>query len=342
MKIAILSRSDYSSPRILAESLRNQLNEQNVYAEIFYEMGLLTRLVSFFDSKLSFHFWFKRKVSKYFYDKNVLKKFKKFDAVIICECTPNGFLKRLYNIEKLKLILKKPILFYEVYYLGNTPSQVKILQLNNEPLFKRYDLHLAISGTTEIKSSPSAEWNVIGICSNKWDLAPKPKKELLAIVDFVQPGYEENRDVQIKVLKKVGIKYISLEKKYSFEEIRKVYQQGAIFFLQFPEAFGVSLLECLCSGNQIFTESSAWPMSWRLDKNPEVFDKGILPDCFTVYETEENLLKELTIFKRNYNLIESPKKTFNSFLNHYPTFYYGNQEGIEEVLAKIKQIKTIE
>lgn len=340
MKIAILTKPDYSSPRILADSLKNQLIAHNVYAEIFYEISLLTRLVSFFDSKLSLHFWLNRKISKYFHDKKMLKKLNKFDAIIICECTPNGFLRKLYNIEKLKSILKKPILFYEVYYLGNTPSQIKILKENNELLFDRYYIHLAVSGITEIKSSPSPKWNAIGMCANKWNLIPTPKKELIAIVDFLQPGYENSRDLQIKALNIVGIKYISLEKKYSFEDIRKVYQQGAIFFLQFPEAFGVSILECLCCGNQIFTESSAWPMSWRLNEDPEIFGQGILPDCFTTYKTEEKLIKELTTFKNNYDLIETPRRIFNTFLDNYPSFYYGNQLGMQEVLLKLKHIKT--
>ena len=163
---------------------------------------------------------------------------------------------------------------------------------------------------------------------------------MIALIDFLQPGYERYREIQIRALDRAGIKYVLLEKPYTFQEIRNIYQQGAIFFIQFPEAFGVSILESLCCGCQIFTPESWWPMSWRLNAKPEIHGDGILPECFTVYNDEDQLNIELIAFKENYDLIETPKKIFDNFLAHYPDFYYGNNDEIERLLNDLNHLKN--
>lgn len=337
MKIGILTHSNFRSPRILANSLKLQLEEQNVTAEIFYDIDVLNRLVPFTESQLSLHFWLKRKLLSLFKDIRLLKRFRTFDAVIISECCPNGFLKRLYNIEKFRKIIKKPVGFYEVYFLGNAPSQINFLNRNNEPLVRRFDFHLSVAGVTEIKLPVSDNWFQIGINAKHWNLHPIPKEELIAIVDFVQQGFEGVRECQIRALNQAKIKYVSLEKSYTFEEIRNIYRKGAIFFIQFPEAFGVSILECLNCGCQIFTPDSGWPMSWRLNENPEIHGPGLLPDCFTVYDNGDQLLQQLITFKENYDLIETSQIVFKSFLSHYPDFYYGNQTEMKRFLNYFSQ-----
>jgi len=338
MKIAILTRSDYRSPRVLANSLKLQLEQDGVEIEIIYEINLLSRLVSLKESGLNFHFWLKRKLQYFSKDVNLLRKLKKFDTIIISECTPNGFIRRLYNVEKFKRIIRKPVGLYEVYYLGNAPTKIDSLKKSNNALFERFDFHLSVSNVTEIKSLPSQNYYSIGIFAQSWKLKPLPKKEILAVVDFIQPGYEQYRKFEIAALNKAGIKYISLEKQYSFEEIRNIYQRSAIFFIQFPEAFGVSILECLCCGCQIFTRESSWPMSWRLNENPETHGEGSLPDCFTIYKNENELEKELAAFKENYDLTETPKKVFANFLAHYPQFYYGNEKESQRLLLNLKSL----
>src|SRR6185312_11022975 len=243
--VAILTRPDFRSPRVLADSLKDQLERHGAAVKIFYEINLLNRLVSLRDSQLSFHFWFMKKLKNYLTDKKLLKKLREFDAIVISECTPNAFLKRLYNVEKFKKIIKKPVGLYEVYYLENAPTQIDFLKKNNNGLSNRYDFHLSVAEVTEIKKSLVSDWYPIGLKSESWGLKPLPKKEIIAIVDFVQPGYEIIREVQIKALNKAQIKYITLDRAYSFDEVRNIYQEAAIFFIQFPEAFGVSILECL-------------------------------------------------------------------------------------------------
>lgn len=343
MKIAILSRPDFSSPRVLAESLKSQLEVEGAWVEIFDEINLLNRLVSYKDSHLSFHFWLKRKLQHISKDVKVLRRLKDFDAIIISECVPNAFLRRLYNIEKFKKVIKKPIGLYEVYYLGNAPTQIDFLKKNNDALLERYDFHLSVAEVTEIKQPVSERWFPIGIRGQLWDLKPLFKKEIIAIIDFVHPGNAEIRELQIRALNKTGIKYISLDRPYTFKEIRKIYQQGAIYFIQSFEAFDLPILECLCCGCQIFTQESAWPMSWRLNEDPQIHGEGVLPDCFTVYNTEEQLIKELATFKEDYDLEKTPKKVFNNYLTHYPQFYYGNEKELQRAIQTIQlKIETNE
>ncbi|MDE3184123.1 MAG: hypothetical protein KGM16_11960 [Bacteroidota bacterium] len=340
MKIAILTRPDNRSPRVLADSLKLQLEDEKVYVEVFYKIDILTRLVAQKESKLSFYFWLKKKINHFLKDRELVKKLKRFDAVFISECSPNGFWKRLYNVEKFRKLLRKPVLLYEVYYLGNAPTQIDILSSNGDTLVDRYDFHLSVSDVTEIKQPSSDIYFPIGLYAKSWNLMPAVNEEIIAILDFVQPGYEEHRKLQTEALKKVGIKYISLEGSYTIEEIRNIYRQGSIYFMQSSEAFGLPVLECLCCGCQVFTPFSWWPMSWRLDKEPTVHGDGILPECFTVYKNEAQLVDQLIQFKSNYRPGISAEKVFQSLLSNYPSFYYGNRNQLQRLLTNLENYKN--
>ncbi|MGN6802738.1 MAG: hypothetical protein ACTHJN_12630 [Ginsengibacter sp.] len=339
MKFAILTKPGHGSPWVLAHSLKDQFKECGIVAEISTEINALNRLVSLKNNTLHFHFWLWEKLHNYFADRKTLKWLKNADAVVICDCIPNGFWKRLYNVEKLKKITGKPVLFYEVFYLGNAPTQIQKLQKNGDPLLERYDAHLFVSNVTETKTLPPGNAFCIGLDTGSWNLVPMPKKELVALVDFAQPGYEKYREVQIAQLKKAGVRYISLEKRYSLNEIRDIYRDASVYFMQSFEAFGLPILECLCTGTQIFTPHSSWPMSWRLDDKPQVHGDGTLPSCFTVYEDEEGLAQKLEEFKKNYHPSETPQKVFDSFIKHYPTFYDGNKKAIKGVADFILSFK---
>lgn len=306
-----------------------------------FDIDTLNRLEGFKGSKSSFHFWLKKIIFYWFKDNRVMQVLKQSDAIVISECIPNAFWKRLYHVEKLKTIIKKPVFIYEVYCLGNAPTQLEKLEYNNDALMERYTGHLFVSPVTEIKEQNlSINAFCIGIDAKSWNLQPSVKKELLALVDFAQPGFENYRDTQISQLSKAGIPFITLEKRYTIEEIRNIYRQVSIYFMQSSEAFGLPLLECLCAGAQIFTPDSGWPMSWRLDENPEVHGPGTLPKCFKVYSGEEDLLKKLFEFKENFNPVDTPLHLFNEFLKIYPTFYTGNSIELKRFIDFIKSYKS--
>ncbi len=337
LKVVILTRADHSSPRVLAESLQHQLREAGVECETIFGLDMLNRLVSLKESKFRLHYWLKRKAANWFKDQKIFRALKKADAVVISECIPNAFWKRLYNIEKLKNILLSPVYVYEVYALANAPTQVSTLTKNNDPLHERYDGHLFISPVTEIRDPHLSNGFCIGIQAKIWNLRPLPKKELIALVDFVQPGFEAYRQMQMDALHKAGIPFISLERRYTLDEIREVYRQVSIYFMQSYEAFGIPLLECLCTGAQVFTPDSGWPMSWRLDEVPQVHGKGELPGCFTVYDGEEDLLQKLELFKKNFDLVETPLRVFDECKKNYPAFYEGDRGELDKWLGAVKK-----
>jgi hypothetical protein len=309
------------------------MQRAGIFADVFYNINILNRLVSFKDSKLSFHFWLREKLWNLFRDRAIIKKLKNFDAIIISETIPNIYYRQQFNIESFKNVIQKPIGIFAVYYLGNAPTQIKSLRDNNQPELERFNFHLSVSSTTEIREPVSGNYFPVGLRGESFELKPVPKAELLAIIDFAHPGNEAYRKVQINALEHAGIKYILLEGSYSVEEIRAIYQQGAIYFMQSSEAFGLPLLECLSCGCQIFTPHSWWPMSWRLNESPEIHGEGILPDCFTVYNSADQLSEELIRFKENYDLGKTPKKVFDNFISHYPDFYNGNQMETSRLLV---------
>ena len=324
----------------MAESLQTQLQENGINTEILFDIDALGRLLGYKESKHSFHFWLLKKVIHWFSDRRVMQILKQADAVVISECIPNAYWKRLYDVEQLRATLQKPIFIYEVYSLGNAPTQIETLQKNGDTLYDRYDGHLFVSPVTEIRSMPSPNAFCLGLLAKTWNLKPLPKKELIALVDFAQPGYEAYREIQISQLTKAGIPFIALKSSYTLEEIRNIYQQVSIFFVQFPEAFGLPILECLCTGAQVFTPDSGWPMSWRLDQKPEVHGPGILPSCFTIYNGEDELLKKLLEFKEFFHPVQTPLQVFNEFLKTYPAFYEGDQAELNRSLGFIKSYKN--
>lgn len=337
MKIAIITRKDYRSPRILAESLKLQIEQAGSEAKIYYDIDLLNRLVSYRESNLTFHFWLRRKIAYYFYDKKITKLLRGSDAVVISECIPNGFWKRLYNVEKFKKIIRKPVFLYEVYYLGNAPTQIEQLKKTGNPLFERFDWYLSVTDVTEIKIKPGVEYSCVGLNLKVSNLHPTAKKEFIALVDFKQPGYDHFQQEQLTVLFDLEIKTIVLEGQYSIDEIRELYKAASVFFIQSHEAFGLPIAECLACGVQIYTASSAWPMSWRLEKNPALHSEGTLPEIFTVYHSKEDLKQKIITTKEKYDLITTPFQIFEAFTKYYPHFYYGNSAELKAVLTKIEE-----
>ena len=337
LKFAILTRRDYRSPRILAESLKCQIEKAGHIADVYLEIDSLSRLNKYneTDKSIKFHYWVRKKVINYLKDKWLIHSLKKYDAIVISECTPNGFWKELYHIEKLRYIIKVPVLYYEVYYLGNAPTQIDKLNKAGDPTIERYDFHLAVTEVTEIKTATNDKWSSVGLDMNNWNLSFENKIEFIALIDFAQEGYETYRQQQIKVLEELNIKYITLSGNYSVDEIRYIYKQSVVYFMQSSEAFGLPIAECLACGVQIFTPNSSWPMSWRLDNEPKVHGPGMLPECFTVYNDENDLKNKLLAFKKNYNSVTTSKLIFDYFILNYPNFYNGNPKQVQRVIEFI-------
>lgn len=337
LKIAIITSPHNGSPKVLAETLHAFIEKTGNESRIFNRVKALTRLFSSKTVKSKAFVWFLYKTLHYIGDKIFFANIKKYDAVVLCACSPYGFYNHSYNIERLKSIIQKPVLYYAVQYLENSPTILELLKAGNHASIERYDWHLTVSPVTEIRQKPAPPWEHVGMYLKGSGLKPVPKKEFFAIVDFERSGFEEYRKIQIRALEDLEIPYISLEKEYSMEEIRKIYQQSALIFLEFPEAYGLPIAECLSYGSYIFTPDSSWPMSWRLDEEGlSVHGPGKLAECFVVYDGLEDLKIKLSELRSEYDLVETPGKVFDAFVNNYPTFYNGNMQGLSNVLDRIR------
>lgn len=335
----ILTHPDDASPKVLAFSLKHMFVTLNVAADISFEINVLRRINTFnYKSKTlgATFLLLKRKLQFLIHDFKFIKSLNNYDAIIISECTPNSFWLDYHAIEKLKSILHpKPVLLFEVYYLGNTPFQINKLIKKGNPTMERYDWHLAVTDITEVHSKPDVPWSCIGLDLKSMGLKPQIKEEFFAIVDFEQKGYEANRRMQIEALDKLGIPYVEFKERMPLVKIRDYYSRASLIFVQSPEAFGVPIAECLSYGTAVFTPQAEWLMSWRLISEKQIISNN-LPNCFFIYKNFELLVDLLSEFKNSYQSKETPKLIFDSFISNYPHFYKGDTIALHHVIERIK------
>jgi hypothetical protein len=338
LKFALMCGPENGSPKVLAETLEKFIVQSGHTAKVYYQVKAFKRLLSHQIVKYNRLIWMLYKAKNLVADRKLFSRLRAYDAVIICDWTPNGFYRDTYNIDKLKSIIKgKPILYYAVQFLQNSPTIIEKLSSGGHASLERYDWHLAVSSITEKRGIPAPPWSQIGMHLRSTGLQAVPKEEFFAIVDFLRPGYENYREIQKESLDELGIPYISLETEYSVEDIRAIYKKASIFFLQFPEAFGLPIAECLASGCYIGTPESSWAMSWRLDEEVEVHGPGRLPECFIVYEGKEDLKKQLLTLREEFDSVKTPEYVFEVFYRNYPSFYDGNQEALNDVFSRISE-----
>jgi hypothetical protein len=126
LKIALLCGPGNGSPKVLAETMKNLISNSGNDAVIYYEVKALRRLLPSRNSGHSWYLWQLYKLKHFFRDRKLFSKLRSVDAVIICNWTPSGFYKDTYNIPKFKTIIgNKPVLYYAVQYLHNSPTIIK-------------------------------------------------------------------------------------------------------------------------------------------------------------------------------------------------------------------------
>ena len=317
------------------------LNELGVANKIFYDsIPMLMRLLPLRKKPKRWHnnlqFRIRNKLTHYSKDKHLLKELQQYDAIVLSECYPNAFWKNYLAIEEFKKIYEGALISYTDGPLDAAPLH-KIKHLDKDDYDESvYDFNLFVTDTLEIKTRVHDKQAVAGICiAQNAALRPQQKKEFIAVVDFAQPGYEAYREQQIRVLRKTGIKTIVLDGTYPIQTIREIYREAAIFFLSFPETFGLPIAECLACGTYVCTPDSAWPMAWRLDAAPLSWAPGVLPDCFRVYQNETELENMLLGLRAEYDLVKTPLAVFNRFKEYYPRFYNGDEQALKNMLEQL-------
>lgn len=344
MRVAILTRPGACFPNLISIGLSDMLRQLGIEHKIFDDaIPFLMRLLPLGEQPKrwanNFHFRVYNKLKNRKQDNQLLSELNKYDLIVLSECLPNAFWKNYLAIETLRNKLNnKPIFSFTDAFINNAPLHQKQWFDGDDHDASRFAVNLCPSPVTEIREEANPNWKAIGVNISISKLKPVIKKEFVAVVDFEQKGYEPYREQQLAVLKKLGIKTIELKGRYPFEEIREIYQQAAVFFLAFPETFGLPIAENLASGTYIFTPNSGWPMAWRLDEKPMPWGPGQLPDCFKVYQNEEDLEKQLLQLKQQFDGEKTPLQVFDTFMKHYSSFYYGDLNSLKEVLLQFKPL----
>jgi hypothetical protein len=332
LKIAIITKPTFASPRVLSSCLAAYLRKKGFQVSIMYKIDFFKRLLDykFVRDKYNFFAWYAYKLANYIKDRLFVDQLKSFDLIIIAETSPKCYLKDEYDFVKGKKLLKGiPIVYHGVYYLGNAPTILDIFQKQGQNGAAIFDWHLAVSAVTEIKSQPSPPWNQIGMYLESTGLKPTIKERTFAVVDFERRGREQIRNEQIQVLESLNIPYVALSGTMTIDEIREIYRKATYYFIQFPESFGLPIAECLSCGAYIFLPDSSWAMAWRLDENPGIHGPGTLADCFIVYGDKDRLKSRLEEMERGYDLEGTPKMVFDIFIKNYPSYYKGNDEQLD-------------
>jgi hypothetical protein len=339
MKIAIITRPDNKSPKILAQSFQQSLGEIGVEADIFFVADMLRRMVPLGKKlryKTSLHFRIRQKIKHFVKDTKTLNTLKKYDAVVLSECVPNGFWRNYYALEELKSKLEKPLGFLEVFFLDAAPNHIEILENNNDHLQGVYDFHLALSRVSYQATTIGDNKFEVGLNLKGLGLKPFRKKKFFAVIDFEDDRTLHIREQQISILKKLKIEFVELKGRYTIEEIRKLYKDASVFFMQKYEAYGMALAECLAYGTKVFTPDSSWPSAFRLGEHIEYYGKGELADCFEVFGDSEDLETKLLAFRERAESRNTSTEVFESYLKNYPHFYYGHRDEVKRMITSLK------
>ena len=344
MKVAIISRPGPCFPNIISTGLSEMLNQLEIENKIFYEgIPLLMRMLPFKETPKHWYnnlqFRIRNKIKHYKQDQILLQEIQQYDIVVVAECLPNALWKNFLAIEVLKKKIQKPVGSYFDGSVHIAPIHGRMLFDDEDYADDRYDFNLFVSSVIELKkNSFTPKQKTIGVNFKHTGLKPTVKERFIAVVDFEQKGYETYRQQQINILKKLEIETIVLEGRYPIEEIRSIYSKAAVFFMAFPETFGLPIAENLASGTYIFTPNSGWPMAWRLDEQPMPWGPGLLPDCFKVYQNENDLEEQLLLLKQKFDGEKTPLQVFDIFIKHYSNFYYGDLNSLKEVLLQFKPL----
>src|SRR5690554_1841933 len=222
MKIALITRPENRSPKILALSLQEKLLQIGIESEIIYGLDTIKRLVPIFakfNVQTRLHFRIRQKLKYYLKDRNVINKLNQFDAIIISEVIPNAFWKNYYNFNKLRSLTKKKIGIYEVFFIDSAVHYFDVFKKNGDYGGDLFDFHLAVSKTSFTKTILSGNKFQIGLNLDSFKLYPQNKTNFYVLIDFPVKGGEKERNIQINALNRFNIPYIELQGKYEVEEI---------------------------------------------------------------------------------------------------------------------------
>lgn len=348
MKFVIFADKAYNYIKPVADGLKKMLEAENQECQIYYHgdywlEGINLLKILFGDIYRLFLNLKAGRTNLYIYrfwpiltfmSRKRKKQLQECDCIIIVQNCPGVFYKKFKRVEQLRKY-NKPVVNYDLHYLPNQGWYKKIKQQDADNWgLERFDWYLPASLMTEyaLPTEIPKIYSSIGFDIRKDNLYPE-QKEFTALIDFIRPGYEKERAIQIQALKETNTPYIELKGRYTTDDIRKIYRQSNLYFLSFRESFGLPIIELQLCGCCIFTPFAEWAPAHFLDKDIHKAGSGNLGSNFYVYGNDvERLKAQITALKEEYNA----QRVIENFANEYPDYYQGNKAEWSEFLQKLK------
>ena len=290
LKVAILTSPRYRSPLFLAEGLGRMLARLGVSNQVFPQgmtwLNAIRNLNSGYGQRI------KAAIAQ-----SRLKQLADFDVIVVAGTV--GVLKDL-DLFTPVLALKKPVLHYQVFYLGGSPYWLEKVPSRALDCF---DGFLGVSGIHDAEPIERDKFFHIGM-----DVFPQcafaAKREFVALLDFPAPEYANERALHQRVLKKLNIPMIELKGDYTFKEIESLYNKVALYFVATPESFGVPVSQLQFYGGMVAAPSKQWVRRHAMLPTHSVFRDGDTPPFsgnFMFYENEQGLTDKILDLKKHYS-----------------------------------------
>lgn len=340
MRIAILANDRMSYVRPMAEGLARMFRELGEQPTVLYDgWGYLNPRTSLSRrSRMFVRNARSRLANAALGTEHVIQRRRKViedelrssDLVVVVAHIPNAYMRKMHRgIEACREWLDVPIVLYDLIHpTAQDPWLSNLLDgyLGGGFGLERYDWYLFASVVSE-RALPRdfRAWSLVGMDLRDGSLSPMKNEGFLAVLDFPRPGYEHQRDIQAQALKDVGIPFISLERRLSIDEIRSIYRKTCLFFLSFPESFGLPIVEVQLCGGYICTPYESWVPSHYIGKDIYESGPGSLSGNFIVYDNDMRWLKRrLETVRATYD----PDTVVQEFRRSHPHLYQGDRDAL--------------
>ncbi|HZJ00695.1 MAG TPA: hypothetical protein VFD22_08540 [Gemmatimonadaceae bacterium] len=278
------------------------------------------------------------------------------DLIVVVAHVPSSFSPMvLPNVELLRRIFPDvPIVNYDLVYLPSLDSWSRTI-LRDEPTqlapeslkmfsrgkfgLERYDWYLlaSVGGYIPLEQREHP-YSLIGIDIDDGFLYPD-QQDFTVLVDFPQTRgeYPKYREIQLKALDLAGIKYRTLEGRYTREELLAVFRTSSALLLAHAESFGLPVCEAQACGCLIFTPSPHWVTAHWLGKEYTAQRSPALSSNFVVYNNEpQSLADELLRARDNFD----PQKVRTTFEAQQPELFRGDRAALQNFLSAVESGKV--
>jgi hypothetical protein len=346
VKIAILADDRDSFRKPMAQGLQRMLAKVGVESTVFYDglSAVAERRALSHASRFDLAKSGVRALLKEWAFYSLVPRLRRHDVVVVVMSIPANFRRSNLRDRSLRRLLPNvPIVLYNLIYLPAWRRAIRWLRDGDTRMrlrwgegcgLNRYDWYLTASVYGDNPLPPGCElYSLIGVDLDDGTLAPAPKDDFVALIDFERPQHLRERAVQVLALEETGTRYIVLHGAYPMDEIRRIYRQCSLYFPAFRESFGLPIAELQACGAHVVTPYTDWCPAHCIKDSPYLAEVGTLPPNFVVYGNDRGVLvRQIETIRTRYD----PKAVFDSFIAHHRRFFYGDLEELKGFIEKLR------